>query len=359
AANIAGYVRDTGDRLLAAELNRYRQIYPEVIARDRRLQTTNLAVLASVALVALAFAWSFASGVTGPLRNLSRAAGRIAQGDLEGPPVSTAPMAGDEVQVLGSAFNHMQENLRRHVGELKEKAELERRLQAEELENLEMHSLLREAELRALQSQVNPHFLFNTLNMVAKMAFIEGSERTQSLLETVADLLRYSLRDLDRPVTLGQEVAQVERYMTIQGQRFRDRIRFVTQVDEESFATPIPCLTLQPLVENALIHGIGSREEGGVVELLVRRSLYQVEILVRDDGVGIDPLRVQKLNEGTAGAAGSGHTTGLGLQNVRRRLELFYGGEATLRIASSPGAGSTIIIRLPLTRGEAVADPRS
>lgn len=348
AANIAGYVRDTADRLLAAELNRYRQVYPEVLRRDRRLQMTNLAVLGAVTLVAIVFAWSFASGVTGPLRSLSKAAGRIAGGDLEGPPVPAGSNSADEMHLLGRAFNHMQESLRLHVSELKEKAELERRLQAEELENLQIHSLLREAELRALQSQVNPHFLFNTLNMVAKMAFIEGGERTQTLLETVADLLRYSLRELDRPVTLGQEVAQVQRYMTIQRERFRDRLRFEIAVDDQTFATPTPCLTLQPLVENALIHGIGAREEGGEVHLNIRQNGDMVEAIIRDDGVGIPPERLQQLIEGAGGGAPvAGHTTGLGLQNVRRRLELFYGGAATLELASRAGAGTTVTIRLP------------
>jgi sensor histidine kinase YesM len=209
--------------------------------------------------------------------------------------------------------------------------------------------MLWQVELRALQSQVNPHFLFNTLNMVAKTALIEGAEQTRELMETVADLLRYSLRDIDRPVTLGEEVGQVQRYMTIQGQRFRERTRFVLEPDETALDCPMPCLTLQPLVENALIHGIGRREAGGTVRLAVQRQGARLLITVSDDGEGISAERLAALNQGAALQAegAGGHTTGLGIYNVRRRLELFYDGDAELIVTSTPGAGTTITLNLP------------
>ncbi|HEY3366737.1 MAG TPA: sensor histidine kinase [Symbiobacteriaceae bacterium] len=347
AATIAVAVRDTADRLLAKELEQYSKVYPEVIRRDRKLQATNTISLIALTLVAIAFAWGFAQTITDPLRHLARAAGRIAGGDLSGPPVPVG--TGSEVQMLGSAFNHMQESLRQHVTELQEKAELERRLQAEELENLQIHSLLWQVELRALQSQVNPHFLFNTLNMVAKTALIEGAEQTRELMETVADLLRYSLRELNRPVTLGEEVGQVQRYMTIQGQRFRERTQFVLELDETALACPMPCLTLQPLVENALIHGIGKREAGGIVKLAVRRSADRILVTISDDGEGIPAARLATLNQdATALADGTGgHTTGLGIQNVRRRLELYYHSDAGLTVDSVPGRGTVVMLDLP------------
>jgi two-component system, sensor histidine kinase YesM len=361
AAVIAGYVRDTADRLLAAELDAYRQVYPEVTRRDRLLGNANMAVLAAVTVLSLLFAWSFARGVTDPLRSLAQAAKRIAGGDLAGPAVPVG--SGDEMKVLGRAFNQMQESLRRQVAELEAKAELERRLQQEEMENLQVHTLLREAELRALQSQVNPHFLFNTLNVVQKTALIEGADRTCTLLETVADLLRYSLRQLDQPVTLGAEVAQVRRYATIQGERFRDRIRFAEELEESALDLPIPCLTLQPLVENAVIHGIGNRERGGTVRLSVRREDDRVRIIVSDDGKGIPPDRLAALNdeEGPVGAA-LGHTTGLGLHNVRRRLQLFYqGSPVAFAVNSRYGESTSVIIDLPYAAegGERLAHPGS
>jgi sensor histidine kinase YesM len=347
AATIAAGVRETADRLLSKELEQYSKVYPEVVRRDRELQVTNVICLAALTLAAVAFAWGFARSITEPLGNLVSAAGRIAGGDLSGPPVPVT--SGREVQMLGNAFNHMQQNLRQHVSELQEKAELERRLQAEELENLRIHSMLWQVELRALQSQVNPHFLFNTLNMVAKTALIEGAEQTRELMETVADLLRYSLRDIDRPVTLGEEVGQVQRYMTIQGQRFRERTRFVLEPDETALDCPMPCLTLQPLVENALIHGIGRREAGGTVRLAVQRQGARLLITVSDDGEGISAERLAALNQGAALQAegAGGHTTGLGIYNVRRRLELFYDGDAELIVTSTPGAGTTITLNLP------------
>jgi sensor histidine kinase YesM len=361
AALIAGYVRDTADRLLAAELDAYRQVYPAVLRRDRLLGNANLAVLATVTVLSLLYAWAFARGVTDPLRALAGAARRIAGGDLAGPAVPVG--SGEEMKVLGRAFNQMQESLRRHVADLEAKAELERRLQQEEMENLQVHTLLREAELRALQSQVNPHFLFNTLNVVRNTALIEGADRTCTLLETVSDLLRYSLRQLDQPVTLAGEVEQVRRYAAIQGERFRDRIRFAVELEASALGLPIPCLTLQPLVENAVIHGIGSRERGGTVRLTIRRDGDAVHIEVADDGRGIPPDRLALLNDedGPTGTS-LGHTTGLGVYNVRRRLQLFYQGlPVRFAVTSRYGEGTTVVIDLPYPAEgrESVAHPGS
>ncbi|MFZ5824324.1 MAG: histidine kinase [Bacillota bacterium] len=344
AAVIAGHLRNTADRMLAAELEAYRQAFPEVDRRYRYLKNTNLVVMGTGALLVLLFGWAFARQISDSLRDLAHAARRIAGGDLYGPAVPAGQ--GEEMQVLSGAFNQMQEGLRQHMRQLEEKVELERRLKAEELENLQVHTLLREAELRALQFQVNPHFLFNTLNTLAKTALIEGADRTCTLLETVSGLLRYSLGKLDQPVTLAEEIAQVRRYATIQAERFRDRLRLLIDLDESTLNTPIPCLTLQPLVENAMIHGIGGRVRGGTVWLTARRLDSRVRIVVRDDGVGMPQDRLVAVLE-RDGPVPTGHTTGLGLFNVSQRLRLFGDGTATLSIESRSGEGTTVTIELP------------
>lgn len=353
AQTIAGYIRSTAERLLAAELEAYDRIYPEVVRRDTALSSVNLAVLVAAVLLALLFAWSFAADVAAPLRSLAGEAGRIARGQLEGPDV--APGSGVELRLLGDAFNRMKADLRAHISELRAKADVERRLQAEELKNLEVRSLLQETELRALQSQVNPHFLFNTLNMVSHTAMMEGADQTCGLLETVAELLRYNLRRLEQPVSVGDEVAHVRRYLTIQQARFRDRLRFALNLDPAAAPLLLPCLTLQPLVENAVIHGIGGREAGGEIRLAVRRVEDHVVIAVQDDGVGMPPEQAARLladqNTPSAGQpAGTGrtHTTGLGLRNVARRLELFFDRRDLIQIASRPGGGTCVTLDLPV-----------
>jgi len=357
ASLTAGYLRDVADRLLASEVEAYREVYPQVMRREWTLQNLNFLVLLSVTALALILSWWFARDVAEPLRVLAAAAGRISAGDLDGPPVQI--QSTEELQVLGQAFNQMQDSLRRRMAELNEKVLLERRLQVQEMERLRMETLLREAELRALQSQVNPHFLFNTLNMVAKMAMLEGADRTCSLLETVSDLMRYSLGKLDQPVTLAEEVEQVRRYATIQSERFRGRFAFRFEVDHSALGLHVPCMTLQPLVENAVIHGIGNREEGGTVTIRVRSLGDTVRVEVEDDGVGIPPDKLAVLNAG-AGASGviRGHTTGLGLQNVRERLQMFWSRPVSLVVESQVGRGTRVTLDLPANRegGEPVAD---
>jgi anti-sigma regulatory factor (Ser/Thr protein kinase) len=150
-------------------------------------------------------------------------------------------------------------------------------------------------------------------------------------------------------VTVGDEVAQAQRYMTIQGQRFGERTRFVIEADPAALDAPLPCMTLQPLVENALIHGIGKREQGGTVSLTVQRGADRIAVAVSDDGDGISPDRVAALNaaEETAAESTGGHTTGLGIQNVRRRLELYYQNDASLTVTSRPGCGTTVTLDFP------------
>lgn len=157
--------------------------------------------------------------------------------------------SNDELKVLGDAFNHMRLNIHSLVQEIKDQSELDQ--------------LLKEMELKHLQNQINPHFLFNTLNAVSKMAYLEDANATSSLIDSVAAILRHSLGEIDTHVTLGDEVAIVGDYFNIQKSRFSERVQFITEIDETCLAIKIPRLTLQPLVENAFIHGIEEREEGG------------------------------------------------------------------------------------------------
>lgn len=326
AALIAGNILETTERIQAEELALYGQVYPAVVAKAERAGSLGLINLGLLIIVGILFAWSATRRLADPLSELANAADRIARGDLDGPAV---PLRASfrEARRLAEAFNQMQSGLRQSVRVLADKAEL---------------------ELRLLQSQINPHFLFNTLNMITRTALLEGAERTRGLMETTADLLRYGLRQSDRPVTLGEEIAQVERYMAIHQERFRDRLRFEQVVDPSLLGVQIPALTLQPLIENSLIHGIGPREEGGLIRLTVQREMSWIEVTVEDDGEGIPPDRLALLKAAALTEGGGGHLTGLGLGSVRRRLEVFWGERASLSVASQPGEGTQVWITLPL-----------
>ncbi len=189
-----------------------------------------------------------------------------------------------------------------------------------------------EAQLAALQSQMNPHFLFNALNTVAALVRTNG-RAAEATVEHLADVLR---RTLDRSRagsgTVAEEIDYLRAYLAIEQERFGDRLQVRWQIGDETLEQPLPPLALQPLVENALRHGIGPRLEGGWITVEAAREKGHVQLTVSDSGIGF-PAR---------------HREGTGLGNLRQRLHTLYGARYDLRIASSP-AGSRVSVIIPAT----------
>lgn len=210
-----------------------------------------------------------------------------------------------------------------------------------------LENMLRATELKALQSQVNPHFLFNTLNTIARLALIEGANQTQEVVYALADLLRNNLRDIEDLRTINQEVKSIVDYLTIQKARYGDRINAVIDVDAEVDETKIPALTLQPLIENAIIHGLECKVNGGTVTISARREENQVVITVADTGVGIEREKIQAIFQMEKPKTTHGQTTGLGIINVHKRIQHYFGQEYGLQINSVLGEGTTVRISLP------------
>jgi sensor histidine kinase YesM len=222
--------------------------------------------------------------------------------------------------------------------------------QARLIEEIKVRTELEEAlkfmELKALQSQVNPHFLFNTLTTIAGVALFEDAEETNGLLQAMSRLLRYSLRMIGQSVSLREELSNVQDYLAIQQVRFGDRISVDVLVDESTLSSQIPVLTLQPLVENAIIHGLESREEGHL-SLLVHLEGDNIVLRVRDNGVGIERERLQQIAKASIDPTGRSHTTGIGLSNVQKRLQHFFGTNSGFQIESEPGKGTCITLTIP------------
>ncbi|HZG74227.1 MAG TPA: sensor histidine kinase, partial [Paenibacillus sp.] len=250
----------------------------------------------------------------------------------------------DEMSFLARMFDRMRVNINNLIVEIQEKAQLEKELQQNKL-------LLQESQLRSLQSQINPHFLFNTLDTMSKKAYLEGAEETSDLLVNVANLLRYNLKRLDRSVTLYDEIKVLRQYIEIQQARFSERLRFESDIDESCLYVQLPGLTLQPIVENAVIHAVEPREEGGAIRFRVVDGPERVTVEIEDDGPGIAEATVRGILEGEAVETGS-HSTGLGFSNVLKRLQLFYGIDDVLEIESgSARAGTKVVLKLPKVRG--------
>jgi phosphopantetheinyl transferase (holo-ACP synthase) len=213
---------------------------------------------------------------------------------------------------------------------------------------------LKEAQLKALESQVNPHFLFNTINIIAKLAFLEGATETETMAYALADLMRYSLRSSSLSnglVQLRDEIQHARQYLLIQSKRFRDRLELNFEIDEMALAIRVPPLSLQPIIENAFVHGLERSERPGQFLLSVQKAREYVVISVQDNGVGISREQIHKLlgeEPRDVSDHWSAHTTGLGLKHVRDRLRYYYGAKCQLVIESEPGSGTTVRLLLPL-----------
>lgn len=198
------------------------------------------------------------------------------------------------------------------------------------------------AKLTALRAQINPHFLFNTLNTIAMKARTDADE-ARRLLVRLSDFLRYAMKGTGHLAPFGEEYFFVRTYLFLEKARFGDRLSVRYDVDAQVLSIPVPVLTIQPLVENAVKHGIVPKAEGGRVELKAALEPISgtLRIRVYDDGVGIDPARIPPLTA----PAGNGSSA---LANIAERLVYLYRGRATLDIDSQPGKGTEVRLRLPV-----------
>jgi two-component system, LytTR family, sensor kinase len=202
---------------------------------------------------------------------------------------------------------------------------------------------LAQAELRALRAQISPHFIYNALAAVAGDIHARPDEARELLID-FAEFTRYLFRDGRSYVTLGEELEHVERYLRLEQARFRDSLHVTVDVPDETLSAVVPAMSVQPLVENAVRHGVERRAGTGRIEITARAAGGDVELYVTDDGIGIEPDRVPAV---LAGAGG-----GIGLSNVDARLRATFGERYALRINSQIGEGTTAVMTVPNLRGE-------
>jgi two-component system LytT family sensor kinase len=213
-------------------------------------------------------------------------------------------------------------------------AELQRRFKNEEIRAAQLENRLIEAELKALKEQIKPHFLFNTLNTVAVMVRDGRNETAVTLLARLGSLLRMSLEGNHKnETTLRVEMDFLGRYVDIQKARFPDRLTVCMDVDEEALGVPVPWLLLQPIVENAILHGVAPKAGPGRVDVIGRVDSGTLRLEVRDDGPGLPDNR--RVVEGT------------GLANTRERLAKLYGNQAHMSLKNLASGGISVEIVLP------------
>lgn len=342
SAELARYLVDRIDGIfLSLSLAAYSGFSAQISA----VLVWNAILVVAAGLMGLMLLVSYSYKLTVPISRLAEAARAVGHGDYDYDlPV---PESSDEIGTTTAAFASMQRSVRRAFEELKSKSEVEKRLMEERMRVLELDHKLKDAELLALQTQINPHFLFNTLAAGMQLALVEDADRTADFLDKLASFIRYALKPPSRSVRISDEIECVERYIWLLRLRFGERYRFELSVDEASLSVETPALLLQPLVENAVAHGLRDREEGGEVRISVRLEGDFALLSVADTGEGMSEEEISRVMHDGSSDDGM-YEGGIGLRNVIRRVTLATGGRGRVELESRPGEGASVRIILPI-----------
>lgn len=209
-----------------------------------------------------------------------------------------------------------------------------------------------EAKYLALQNQINPHFLYNTLEGIRSDALISGSKEIAKIVEALAVYFRYTISKIDKLVTLEEEIINIKNYLSIQNYRFGDRIKFKESNlsgDRGVYETLVPKLILQPFVENAIIHGLEEKIDKGLIELILVKNEKVLTITIEDNGIGITQEKLVEISNSLRGVNSSKGREGIAIRNVNDRIKLLCGEDYGLNIRSISGVGTAIDIRLPVS----------
>ncbi len=271
----------------------------------------------------------FSARLVKPIHDLKEVTYEVMRGNLE---VTVPPLTHDEIGDLGTCLDQMLSHIRQLIREKYEYSLREKELQ-----------------IHTLQSQINPHFLYNTLETISSIAESEGIDPIRDIAFSMAELYRYSISASDRFVPIRCELEYVRHYLDIIRIRFGERIRIHYQIDGDVLESPILKLTLQPIVENAVYHGLEPKRDIGNLTISMHRKESFVEIIIQDDGVGMDKNTLDALQrrlkdpDSDPTAYSGSH---IGISNVNRRLRLRFGASSGLQITGTPGGGTCVTIRL-------------
>ncbi|MGG6311601.1 cache domain-containing sensor histidine kinase [Paenibacillus macerans] len=313
--------------------------YDRYRAENRYILTLTAAVVGVSVLACALLIWFTVRRITRPLRVLTRHLSRI---DPERPLPHFPATSDDEIGRLGRSYNR----LGAHIERLKR-------------EVIRGEARKKEADLRALQAQINPHFLYNTLSSIHWIALMSGERRIADMVEGLSDFLRISLNQGRDYCPVEQELAHIRNYVRVQSIRFPDKFSVDYIVDDGLLDKWMLKLLLQPLVENALIHGIQKRDGAGTITILIQPEGKGMGVMVMDDGLGMSAERLQEVRralslpadegaEASQTTASAAPAAGYGLSNVNERLLLHYGPEARLDVDSREGEGTQVSFSIPI-----------
>ncbi len=327
--------------------------YNVLLISLQSLEYISSLILIVVTITNIILAVVLTRSITSPLSQLARTANEVGAGNFDVKRIEVR--SEDEVGVVAKAFNKMTDSIREYIAQIKERMELERSMKEKEL-MMETH--LKDAQLKYLQAQINPHFLFNTLNAGAQLAMMEGADKTYQFIGNMADFFRYNIRKDNQISTLQDEIKLVDNYIYILNVRFSGEIHFKKHIDEKLVHVSVPSMILQPIVENCVNYGIRNIEREGIITLSVYAQEVRTEekidmeicVSIKDNGIGITQEKIRQIMSGIIEEnQTSSDSNGIGLNNVISRLEMFYDKDNVFEIIGfGENKGTEVIIHIPV-----------
>ncbi|MCR5612575.1 sensor histidine kinase [Treponema sp.] len=318
------------------------------------LMNTSIVLMFTILLCAIMFIYISISRITQPLSNISSVALKVADRDFN-VELFNSPRH-DEIGNICRAFDAMIISIREYIDTIWQKAKQENELREKEIE---MRALITDAHFKALQEQIQPHFLFNTLNTGAGLALMEGADKTCYFLEQVADFLRYNIQHPGHDATIKDELGMLDNYIYIMEVRFGNRYEFIKEVDDSTLMCRMPNMILQPLVENCIKHGLKDITENGKIKIIVQKKTDtdEINILISDNGCGFDSqIKEQILNSVNSSEPvivnsekiNQNEHISTGLVNVISRLQFYFKRKDVFAILDGEnGKGTTFFIKIP------------
>ena len=323
--------------------------YEVLLSSLRYSEVISMSILVAVAICNTMIIILMTRSITNPLKELAKIANEVAGGRLDVELLKIK--SNDEVGVVAKAFNKMILSVREYIEQIRVRMEMESAMKERELK---MATHLKDAQLKYLQAQINPHFLFNTLNAGAQLAMMEDADRTYVYIQNMADFFRYNVKKNNDSVTLREEIELIDSYIYILNVRFSGDIHFEKKIDKELIDIKMPSMILQPIIENSVNYGIRNIDWEGLITLSVYEEDDRVCVSVKDNGMGISEDKIQQImaKEVTQSETAD-HSNGIGLENVISRLEMYFNDEDIFTIQSEgENKGSEVIIRLPKIKKE-------
>ncbi len=334
---VTGLVRETILQFIYYEIQDMQQVKNEMQNLYTRVFTYSFIAALVILVMVIYITYMISQSITSPVRELSRVTARVAGGDMS---VRANLETGAELGVLSRSLDEMIERINNLLSQVRT-----------EQENL------RVAELELLQAQINPHFLYNTLDTIIWLAEAGDQSKVVSMVGSLSDFFRASLGQGRDIVTIGDEIRHVSSYLEIQQVRYQDILTYSIDVPEEIYISKIPKITLQPLVENALYHGIKNRRGGGCITITGKVESKCVYLYIEDNGIGMTEERLEQINrkinagektENEADAGGNREEAEIfGLYNVNERIRLKFGSRYGIHIDSEFNKGTVVTVLLP------------